>query len=107
VARKITITLIFLLLVFSLSAKAIDPTKPLIPGAGKVTSKIIKKNVFKQPLTAIFTKNNKAMAMIEGKLYSVGDLYRDARITKIYKDKVLLSSKNGNTHLTLIPKIKK
>jgi hypothetical protein len=88
-------------------AKANDPTRPFMSESGKPKSKMRKKITVKQPLTAIFIRNKRPMAIIEGKLYSKNDYYRGSQITKILKDKVLLKSSDGNFQLTLIPKIKK
>lgn len=80
-----------------------DPTRPKSLSESKV---ILKNKKVKQPLTAIFTKNNKRIAIIENTIYERGDFYRGSRIINITSNKVVLRSKSGIKKLTLIDKIK-
>lgn len=92
---------------FSLCVFAKDPTQPISDHSVKATAKKIVSSRVQQPLTAIFTKKNGRQAVIEGRIYKVGEYYAGNKIIKIYQDSVLLNSSNGNFHLTLIPNIKK
>jgi hypothetical protein len=104
--KKILLTCLLNFVVLG-SVNATDPTRPFTAKSSKVVSKVSQKATTRQPLTAIFVRNKRAMAMIEGRLYSKNDYYRGSRIIKILKDKVLLKSSDGNFQLTLIPQIKK
>ena len=90
-----------------LSVFAKDPTRPQIPTSAKGENNSAITVRVEQPLTAIFIKNKKRFAMIEGKIYQAGEYYKESRIVSIEQDKVLLNSSQGNFHLTLIPNIKK
>jgi hypothetical protein len=103
----VALVLIAIGLLPSLSANANDPTRPQ---TGHTPVKSVKQSSAKasaQPLTAIISKNNQAIAVIEGNFYRQGDYYRGSKVVQIDLDKVLLSSSSGNFQLTLIPKIKK
>ena len=96
-----------ILIGFGTFANAGDPTRPLLPTAKSATTNNQPGRKVAQPLTAIFIRGDTRSAIIEGKSYRVGDYYRGNRVTKIYKNKVLLRSNEGSFQLTLISKIKK
>ncbi len=83
-----------------------DPTRPVFPQKSKIIKKKSQTKA-KQPLTAIFTRNNQRYAIIEDQIYHKGDYYRGSKLIKITSNKVLLRSKQGTRQLILIHKIKK
>ena len=92
---------------FNILAAGQDPTRPLmIEEKFKKTDKKSTKKVM-QPLTAIFVASKSSSAIIEGKIYHIGEYYKDGKIINIYHDKIVLQSSAGNYDLTLIPNIKK
>lgn len=103
--KKIAIVFFCLLFVSPVFAK--DPTRPLTHTVVRNENSVSAPAKAEQPLTAIFIRNNKRFAVIEGKIYQAGEYYRDSRILNIYQDKVLLSASQGHFQLTLIPNIKK
>gem|GEM_PF-6444851 len=102
----VKIILIIFMLFFISATLANDPTRPPIKNQKTAVKKSVSAKT-KQPLTAIFIRNNRRVAMLDGKLYRPGEYYRGSRIINIDHDKVLLRSNEGNFQLTLIPKIKK
>ena len=82
-----------------------DPTRPLIYSAA-VKNKTLRV-VVKQPLTAIISRNNERLAIIEEDLYRTGDFYRGEKILAISAHQVTLASPKGRRFLTLFKNIKK
>lgn len=101
------IILTMMLLLFSLPNLALnDPTRPLNTSTVKA-KKTNKATIVKQPLTAIFYKNNQYFAIIEDKKYKIGENYKGSKIVKITTNKVILRSSKGSHQLKLFHKIKK
>jgi hypothetical protein len=98
---------ILALLIVSLPAMGFgDPTRPPMKNAvSQPTASRASDNP--QPLTAIFNRGNKRYAIIEDKIYYVGDSYHGERVVSIGEDNVLLRSSDGTRQLTLIQNIKK
>lgn len=64
-------------------------------------------SVKKTKLTAIFKKDDRKFAVINGKRYQEKDSYQGNTIIKIGTNKVILRADNKNHQLILVPKIKK
>jgi hypothetical protein len=83
-----------------------DPTKPMFKTKQQGQSKnstIIRK----QQLTAIFIKKDKKQAIINDKLYRVGDYVGDKKLVAIDQSSVLLKSSSGVNRLVLVTSFKK
>ncbi len=86
-----------------------DPTKPLVRfnNLTKSTkSSVIKKTKKKKSLTATFIKRGKRQAIIDDKLFELGDIYSGRKIISIHSDRVILRSSKGTSQLKLINQIK-
>lgn len=98
--------LIALVSPLAVSAFAIqDPTRP--SNHIKKNDAIEKASVVKQELTAIFFKDGKGSAIINGKLYRQGDNFSGSKIVTIKTNSVLLKNLDGYHRLTLINTYKK
>jgi len=102
----IAFVLIILIIPLNVKSAINDPTKPLITPVLKKTinKKALEKKT--QPLSAIFIKQGESQAIINNRLYRVGDFFYGKKIIAIDPNSVLLKSDKILTKLTLIKSIK-
>ncbi|MBV1909449.1 MAG: hypothetical protein KUG78_09005 [Kangiellaceae bacterium] len=108
--RLIILTTVIVFCSFSGVATAstaiIDPTRPA-PGNRPILVKKQQEATKERALTAIFYKQGKGTAIINGNLYQAGDYFAGNRIISIESNKVLLKNADGYSRLTLINNFKK
>lgn len=108
---KFIFTIRFILIIFIgasvFNAAAInDPTRPFLTPI-KSLKKAPRKTNAKQQLTAIFNKQGTRQAIINDKLYKIGDYFLGKKIVAIKSNSVLLRNSQGTSRLTLVKPIKK
>ena len=86
------------------SSKNTDPTRPDTATSSQGSGK---RKIRKAKLSAIFVRNDSRQAIINGKLYRVGDFFQGQKVKSIHPTRVALIGAQGTYYLTLIDKIKK
>ncbi len=81
-----------------------DPTAPSYQFNNSNKKSATKKT---NQLTAIFYKQNKRQAIINNKLYSIGDYFSGTKIISIQANHIILKNSQGTKKLTLIQSFKK
>ncbi|EKD77408.1 MAG: hypothetical protein ACD_42C00342G0005 [uncultured bacterium] len=91
-----------LLLLFAATAQALtDPTMPPDWDAKSLMAEIPKDIIF----TGVFTKKDRAFAIINGKTIHVGDMIANHEVTRIGPHAVYLKSDHGTFMVPLITKV--